>query len=689
MPRPRSLRVSLALPAASVFALIACSPAASETPAPKTPPPASSASAPATSASVAVAPEKKRHDAFARDALNRLAVRSNLPLFWVADANHDGAIDPAEVKTLLFYPTATAWTKDGAFTKEFEDAYAQLVAAKGEAPKDPEADAARRTLVRADLDGATSSIVYADFSKSPADEKTFVRHMLAIANLVETLFAKQNGSAALVAKVPADDLASQSLFRRDSGPKCATPKLAENAACSAIPGAPKPLVDVYPASLQADGKFCEALGKRKDGEALLAPFVAVREQAGKLVPVPFSQAYEGPMTAIALELEAAANDLKDAKEDALRLYLRAAATSFRTNEWLPADEAWAKMTAENSRWYVRVGPDETYWEPCAQKGGFHLTFAKINRDSLAWQDKLKPHQQAMEDALAKLIGPAAYKARKVTFHLPDFIDIVVNAGDDRDALSATIGQSLPNWGAVANEGRGRTVAMSNLFQDDDSKRQLRTKAESLFTKESLGSLSDDPAPGLLDTILHEATHNLGPAHEYKFQGKKDTEAFGGELAAMLEELKAQSGSLWFTRWAEAHGVISAELARQSLTESLVWCMGHIGGGMWQDGTHRKPYAQLSAIQIGFLLDEGALRWDEKATAANGKDEGAFVIVWDKLPAATEKLMKAVATLKAKNDKKAALALADKYVDGKTVPHAVVVERWRRLPSTSFVYAVDL
>lgn len=691
MPRPRSVLLALTLPAASAFALIACSPAASETPAPRTPPASSTSAsaAPSASASVAVAPAPKRHDAFERGAFNRLAVRLNLPLFWVADANRDGAIDPGEVKTLLFYPTATAWTKDGAFTKEFEDAYERLVAAKGASPDDPKLDAPRRALVRADLDGASSSIVYTDFSKGSADEKTFVRHMLTTAKLVETLFAKQNGAEALAAQVPADDLASQSLFRRDFGPKCATAKLAENAACSAIPGAPKPLVDVYPASLQADAKFCEALAKRKDAEALLAPFVAVREQAGKLVPVPFTEAYEAPMKAIALELEAAANDLKDPKEDALRLYLRAAAVSFRTNDWLPADEAWAKMTAENSRWYVRVGPDETYWDPCAQKGAFHLTFAKINRDSLAWQDKLKPHQQAMEDALATLIGPAAYKARKVTFHLPDFIDIVVNAGDDRDALGATIGQSLPNWGAVANEGRGRTVAMSNLFQDDDSKRMLRTKAESLFTKESLASLSDDPAPGLLDTILHEATHNLGPAHEYKFQGKKDTEAFGGELAAMLEELKAQSGALWFTRWAETHGVIGGELARQSFTESFVWCLGHIGGGMWQDGTHRKPYAQLSAIQVGFLLDEGALRWDEKATAANGTDKGAFTIVWDKVPAATEKLMKVVATVKAKNDKKGALALADKYVVGKTVPHATIVERWRRLPSTSFVYAVDL
>ena len=50
---------------------------------------------------------------------------------------------------------------------------------------------------------------------------------------------------------------------------------------------------------------------------------------------------------------------------------------------MPADEAWAKMTVDNSKWYVRVAPDETYWEPCAQKAGFHLTFARINQGSQA------------------------------------------------------------------------------------------------------------------------------------------------------------------------------------------------------------------------------------------------------------------------------------------------------------------
>ena len=150
-----------------------------------------------------------------------------------------------------------------------------------------------------------------------------------------------------------------------------------------------------------------------------------------LVAVPYNVAYADLMAPIAVELRAAADAMTDPNETALVTYLRAAASAFETNDWPPADEAWAAMNARNSRWYVRVGPDETYWEPCSLRAGYHLSFARINQGSKNWQTKLVPVQQEMEDAIAAKAG-APYKSRKVTFHLPDFIDIVVNAGDDRD-----------------------------------------------------------------------------------------------------------------------------------------------------------------------------------------------------------------------------------------------------------------
>ena len=299
-----------------------------------------------------------------------------------------------------------------------------------------------------------------------------------------------------------------------------------------------------------------------------------------------------------------------------------------------------------------------------------------------------PVQQDMEAAIAAHAG-APYVARKVTFHLPDFIDIVINAGDDRVPLGATIGQSLPNWGPVANEGRGRTVAMVNLDADPDSLAARREEAESVLDAATMRLYGNTPEPGLLATILHEATHNLGPAHEYKVGGKADGEVFGGPIASVFEELKAQTGALYLPEFLRGRKLISDELASQSYLDSIVWAFGHISQGMYTGSGARKTYGNVAAIQIGFLIDHGALTWDDKTPAANGTDHGAFTLHADKLVAACDDMMKTVAGIKARGDKKAADEMLARYVDGTIVPHKLIAERFLRFPKQSFVYSIVL
>jgi hypothetical protein len=619
-----------------------------------------------------------------RATVNRAAVRLNLPLFWTNDLDKDGAVDPTEVASLLFYPTEGHWVEAGAFTPAFADAWSKIQKEANLAPpSDP-----REALVVRDLDQGLATLVATDLRTAPYEDGALSRHLLKAAHLIDALYAMQIGAEALASQVPAD-AASQSLFRRNWGPRCVGPLTENDPACSAIPGAPKAVCDAYPGPMQRKVGFCEDLEKLPNAKELLSPFVVVRAGAkGTLAPLSFALAYRGLMTAIAEELRAAATEVTSSNEAALRAYLLAAAESFTTNDWLGADEAWSKMNALNSKWYLRIGPDEVYWDPCNQKAGFHMTFARINADSLAWQNKLVPVQQEMERTIAAHIG-APYVMRAVTFHLPDFIDIVWNAGDDRNAMGATIGQSLPNWGPVAAQGRGRTVAMSNLYQDVDSRAIRRKQAESLLSRESMKGYVDSAAPGLLSTILHEATHNLGPSHEYRFGGKTDAQAFGGQMSTMLEELKAQSGALYFIDFARIHGIIGAEEANETYANCVVWAFGHIGRGMYDAARKRKPYSQLAAIQVGFLMDEGALSFDPNEPAANGTDKGAFTIHYDRFPGAAEKLIVAVGRVKAKNDRAAAEAMTKRYVDGDRVPQSLIAERELRYPRQSFVYAVEM
>jgi hypothetical protein len=619
-----------------------------------------------------------------RRAMNQLAARHDLPLFWKADRDGDGVADPEEIVPLLFYPSSERWRA----APPAERAAALAAMAPVDVPAGlPAEEAQRRTLVLEELDQGAPALVDNDLRGLSEEEKRFVEHILTASAHIDALYARMVGATALAPRLPEGDPASASVFRRNWGPACVAPRTVHQAACSAIPGAPRAVFDIYPASLQENAGFCAALEKRRDARQLLAPFVVVRETRGELVAVPYPEAYPEEMGAIAAELSAAAASLPDG-EAALRAYLLAAAESFRSNDWAPADEAWAKMDARNSRWYLRVGPDETYWEPCSAKAGFHVTFALINKESLRWQEKLGPMTQKLEQRLAELIGPP-YTARRVAFDLPDFIDIVINAGDDRDPMGATIGQSLPNFGPVAEEGRGRTVAMTNLYTDADSLEVRRKQAASLLAGETMTAYSDAAIPGLLGTILHEATHNLGPAAGYEIDGKSDGLVFGGPLASMLEELKAQTGALFYVDELLRAGVIDEKLARESYVDALVWSFGQISRGMFDEAGKPRPYPQLAAIHVGLLLDEGALLWDAAAPAANGSDRGAFTVNLARFPAAAEAMMKRVGAIKATGDRAAAEALVERYVKGDRVPRQIIEERFLRYPKNSFVYALEL
>jgi hypothetical protein len=641
-------------------------------------------------------------DQLPRAELNRRAAELALPIFWRSDANGDGALDPDELAVLwgIADTSISEWVKDGAFTKKMVEAYAAMTAQRDLTTLAPE-EQARRQAVLEELAQGRPTLIETDLTKGSAEDRAIVENVLAAARLIEQIYARQNGVDALRAQLAADDPASRMLFHRNQGPACEAPKTETNPDCNALAARPKKISGLYPANLQngVDTKFCEVLEKRKDADRIMHQFVVVRAKQGgrsegdpatdDLEAVPYHEAFKAEMEQVSAKLKAAAAAIEDPAESAFKAYLLAAAQAFTDNKWEPADEAWAKMTAENSKWYLRIGPDETYFEPCSRKAGFHVSFARINLDSLEWQRKLEPVKTELEGAVAALAGPP-YKAREVSFHLPDFIDMVINAGDSRSALGATIGQSLPNWGPVANEGRGRTVAMTNLYLDKDSEQAWNEQVSSLFCSATMEKVSFDPKLAVMSTVLHEAAHNLGPAHEYKVGGKTDDQAFGGALASMLEELKAQTLALFYADWLVGKGIVDQKTADGAHLRDVTWAFGHIAQGMYTAEGKPKAYSQLAAIQLGQLHKDGVLTWNAEAAAANGKDRGCFEVDLGKWKASVDALAKTVAGIKGRGDKPLAEKLKKEFVDDAGAwaeLRGTIQERWLRAPKASFVYAI--
>ncbi|MGV3623046.1 MAG: hypothetical protein ACO1OB_19660 [Archangium sp.] len=630
-----------------------------------------------------VAPPKKTYNALSRLDFNARAAEAFQPLFWRTDANKNNELDPDELVTLVgpWSSKREDFVAASGFTPKFDEIYAAL-------GKGIEATDARHAALKLELSQGKTTLVETDLTGATEGDKKAFPHFVRAAALIETIYARQHGIVDLGLTIPENDSLARAVFHRNQSPFCVAPKTEKDEGCNAVSPTPSRAVGLYPADVQKDPKFCAALEKAKNKADLMGHFSTVESDGkGGFKAVPYTEAYKLDMDAVGVELEAAANALAD-DEAAFKAYLKAAATAFRTNDWEPANEAWVAMGPLNSKWYLRVGPDEVYHEPCAWKAGFALQLARINLASIEWQKKLEPVKLDMEKALATMAGPP-YKARSVNFKLPDFIDVTLNAADQRNPHGATIGQSLPNWGKVAEKG-GRTVVMTNLYTDADSQQALSDQMASLYCKATFDGATTEPKAALLSVVLHEAAHNLGPAHDYAVKGKKDDDVFGGPLAATMEELKAQTSALYFTWWLVEKNLLTEQEARHATLRDVAWAFGHISRGMYDGAGNAKPYSQLASIQLGHMHKEGVLTWKPDETAANGTDKGCFEVDLAKWKPAVDTLANRVLKAKGKADKKDAEAMKATFVDAKdpwATLRSTIAERWTRAPKATFVYSV--
>ncbi len=623
-----------------------------------------------------------------RDDFNRLAAQSGSPLFWRTDAETPGDLDPAELATIgtdlklraKFVTRPKAPDAAPAFTKAFEKEYRALVELR------------RREAVRLELEQGRPTLVETDTTAYSAEDKAVLARLVKAGELIDALYDYQYGATGLDKLIPKDDLASRAMFRRNHGPWCEGPKTEGDPFCNATPTFAKRVSQSYPADAVVDDAFCKALPNEPNGKDLIAPFTVVRRaKAGGFEAVPYNspKAYGKPMKAIAKELRAAAKAITSGQEFRMKAYLEAAATAFETNDWVLADEAWAAMAGSKSSWYLRIGPDETYWDQCGLKSGFHMSFARLDPDAEKLKASLSEIRTDMETRIAALVGDEVYKPREVGFNLPDFIEIIMNAGDSRSPLGGTVGQSLPNFGKVAEESRGRTVVMANLYRDADSMAASELKDGLLFSAATLAMRDPSGDAGQMTTVLHEATHNLGPNGTWTVDGKKPEEAFGGDLDAVMEELKAETGALFLLPLLKEKGILTDTQVSAAYHAAMSWAFGQISQGLNTADGRPKTYSHVGAIQVNHLIKEGAITWDP-ADGAGTPDAGRFTIQFEKMPAAVESLMKQVVTIKAKADK----AAADALDAGATSPEAAagfqitaVQERIRRFPKATFFYGL--
>ena len=179
--------------------------------------------------------------------------------------------------------------------------------------------------------------------------------------------------------------------------------------------------------------------------------------------------------------------------------------------------------------------------------------ARINPDSIAWQEKLDPHKAAMEQQIASARRGALQACARCRFQLPDFIDVVLNAGDQRKPLGATIGQSPAQLGTGGRGGRP-TTAMTNLYTDPDSiaaarRCSRRCSARPATPRQPQGKeevLESRCCTRQRTTSARRTTTGWAAEHH---------RAFGGPLLPRWKASKAQNSSLYLLSLLQSRGAL--------------------------------------------------------------------------------------------------------------------------------------
>lgn len=524
-----------------------------------------------------------------------------------------------------------------------------------------------------------------------------IKKLMEAAPILKLLYQKQIGAGPddRIEAATADD---RELIDRYGHPWC----LANTAPiCVAIPSMPKRTSGVVPDEVSCD-----------KANVVGGPFEVVVQDGGKLKAAPYAKIWPEEHGKVASILkESAAIFEKIPREAKLAAYLKNLTGAFESQEPYPyaaSDVSWADFLASDSLMFVRIGADEVggdgVGDNCESKARFHFNLGLRSQSVRDIIERLRPSIDLFENKIAALIGDSKnYTARQVQVQLPTFLDVIYANGDDVGGPSGTpIGQTLPNW--CGKDGKGECMRGTMIYAN----KTVKAYSDKIM-KEYIMPLFDpslvqyfNAMAGLDSVVYHEMFHNLGPRESTKKPGSNATYGqymttkTGESWKLPIEEMKAQTGSLYmateyYKDAAQRHAggqmddaAFAAETKRyrEHIVYDVAWAFRMIlrASRSGPEFKSRSPYSRLAAVQIGFLAEQGALKFNNETKQ--------WLIDFDRMPEAITAMMKKVGQLYVASDVNAVEKTFLYYMkgDGEKLLHRDhLVEVAGKMPSVLFDY----
>ena len=375
---------------------------------------------------------------------------------------------------------------------------------------------------------------------------------------------------------------------------------------------PKPLgANFYPADMSKE-EFDAAYLPGKDSQYTLIR----RDEAGKLILVPYHVAYAEQLQKTAALLHQAA-DLADNQNFANYLKLRAAAIV--SDEFQISDLYW--MDVKDNEVELIIGPIETYEDQLfGYKAGYE---AYVLVKDLDWSIRLARFSTFLPELQRGLPVPDEYKQESPGSDSDlNAYDVIYYAGHSNSG-GKTIAVNLPNDEEVQLQKGTRRLQLKNAMRAKFDK-ILVPIADTLIDDSQRQHISFDAF--FANTMFHEVAHGLGIKNT--IDGESTVRQALLEYASSMEEGKADILGLYMIN--ELHK--ANELGDVDLRDYYVTFMAGIFRSIRFGAT--EAHGKANMVRFNFFADNGAFVRD----AETGKYRVDFDRMEEAMTALSRKLL---------------------------------------------------
>ncbi len=373
----------------------------------------------------------------------------------------------------------------------------------------------------------------------------------------------------------------------------------------------------YPVDMDSAEFAALADERKKDQYTLIR-----RDSQGKLMVIPYHQAYK-------VKLEKAAALIRQAaalSEDAgLKNYLLLRADALLSDNYKPSDFAWMDMKS-NPIDFV-VGPIETYED---QLNGYKAAFeAYVLVKDMEWSKKLEKYAAFLPELQKNLPVDAKYKKEMPGTDADlNAYDAIYYAGDCNSG-SKTIAINLPNDEEVQLKKGTRRLQLKNVMRAKFDKILLPI-AQELIAPSQMKHITFD---AFFSTVMfHEVAHGLGIKNT--INGKGTVREALREHASALEEGKADILGLYMITQLHQKGEIEGALEDFYVT-FLAGIFRSVRFGA------SSAHGRANMIRFNFFKEKGAFERDD----ATGK----YKVNFEKMIQAMTELSRMILTLQGQGD----------------------------------------